>query len=203
MSDAPTSAPGQPETTDDLVRRACAGDLAAFNALVEAHQSLVFSLCLRMLGDASAAEDATQEAFVSAWRAVARLRGSFRPWLMRIAANACADDMRRRRRRPASSLDARSEGSDAAREAPDRAPGPEEAALRTEQRRAIAAALLELPADQRLAVVLADVHGFSYEEIAETTDASLGTVKSRIARGREKLRRLLVASGTIGSPGAS
>jgi len=182
-----------------LLRDSLAGDLDAFNRLVELHQRLVFNICLRMLGSPAAAEDATQEAFISAWRNISSFRGqSFRAWLTRIAANACTDELRRRSRRPAVSLDAPAAGEEAPLEIPDRAAGPEEAALRADQRRRIQAALLDLPADQRLAVVMCDVQGFAYEEIAEAMRTSVGTVKSRIARGREKLRRLLAAEHSGG-----
>ncbi|HEX5478481.1 MAG TPA: sigma-70 family RNA polymerase sigma factor [Dehalococcoidia bacterium] len=199
------------QTADEpeLLRRARGGDLDAFNALVDLHQRLVYNICRRMLGSTTAAEDATQDTFLSAYRHIGRCTGErFQPWLLRIAANACTDELRRRGRRPAVSLDAPRPVDDAdaherALDVPDTAAGPESEALRSEQRRAIAAALLRLPEDQRLAVILCDVQGFTYEEIADSTKASLGTVKSRIARGREKLRRELRAMGTIGEAGAS
>jgi RNA polymerase sigma-70 factor (ECF subfamily) len=175
------------------LRRAREGDLDAFNALVDEHQRAVFNLCLRMIGSATAAEDAAQEAFLAAYRHIRSFRGdNVRPWLMRIAANACTDELRRRARRPAVSLDAPPPGSDEPLDVPDAAPGPETAALRAEQRRTVQAALLRLPQDQRLAVVLCDMHGYAYEEIAETMGVRIGTVKSRIARGREKLRQILL-----------
>jgi RNA polymerase sigma-70 factor (ECF subfamily) len=174
------------------VARARDGDLDAFNALVEQHQRVVFNLCLRMLGSPAAAEDATQDAFLSAYRSIGGFRGGgFRPWIMRIAANACTDELRRRGRRPAVSLDAPAPGSDDPLDVADAGPGPEAEALRHEQRDAVQAALLLLPADQRLAVVMCDIQGFTYEEISGAMRSSIGTVKSRIARGREKLRREL------------
>ena len=184
----------------ELLRRARSGDLDAFNVLVDLHQRLVYNLCLRMLGSRAHAEDAAQDAFLSAFRHIRSCQGDrFRPWLLRIAANACTDELRRRGRRPAISLDAPSPLDDAPLDPPDPAAGPETEAMRAEQRREIAAALLRLPEDQRLAVVLCDVHGLPYDEIAAATGASLGTVKSRIARGREKLRGLLTAQGTLGA----
>src|SRR5581483_11140026 len=186
LSDAP------PAVDDDLVARAREGDLDAFNQIVALHQRLVFNLCLRMLGDGAAAEDATQEAFLSAYRNIRSLRGDrVRPWLLRIAANACTDELRRRARRPALSLDAPLPGGNDPPDLPDAAAGPEAEALRGEQRARVQQALLTLPHDQRMAVVLCDVQGLAYEEIAEAMRTSVGTVKSRIARGREKLRREL------------
>ena len=177
-----------------LVERSQRGDLDAFNTLVELHQRLIYNVCLRMLGGRMAAEDVTQEAFISAYRSIGSFRGSsFRAWLTRIAANACTDELRRKSRRPLTSLDDSSTDLEPM-EVVDATPGPEALALQREQRRGLEAALLRLPADQRLAVVMCDVQGFAYEEIAEAMGCSIGTVKSRIARGREKLRRDIVES---------
>jgi RNA polymerase sigma factor (sigma-70 family) len=196
MANPSPQAPSPPEAEVELAERARAGDLAAFNDLVEPHQRLVFNLCLRMLGGPAAAEDATQEAFLAAWRNVSSFRGSnFRAWLMRIASNACTDELRRRGRRPAASLDAPPPGLDEPIDVPDTDAGPEDLALQQERRGVVQAALLTLPEDQRLAVVMCDIQGFSYEEIAEAMGTNVGTVKSRIARGREKLRRELVSRG--------
>lgn len=188
-SDGPERVAAGEEALVDAARR---GDLEAFNALVELHQRMLFNLCARMLGDRAAAEDATQDAFISAFRNLGSLRGSrFRPWLLRIGANACTDELRRRRRRPQRSLDATDEEGERLLDPPDAAAGPETQAMRGAERRAIARALQALPADQRLAVVLCDVQGSAYDEIAEVMGTSIGTVKSRIARGRERLRREL------------
>ena len=169
------------------------GDLAAFNSLVLEHQALVYNLCLRMLGSPAAAEDAAQEAFLAAWRKLAQLRGeSFRPWLLRIAVNACRDELRRRGRRPAASLEVSIDEGMA--EPADPAALPEAATLTGELRGQIEAALLVLPEDQRAAVILCDVQGFDYQQIAQIMGSSLGTVKSRISRGRMRLRELLLAA---------
>ncbi len=173
-----------------LVSRAATGDLDAFNTLVDLHQRAIYNLCFRMLGSRMPAEDATQDALVSAFRGLARFKGgSFRAWLSRIAANACTDELRRRGRRPAVSLDAAPPGSESAVDVADAGPGPETLAMQSEQERTVREALLLLPPDQRLAVIMCDMQGCSYEEIAETMRTSIGTVKSRIARGRDKLRR--------------
>ena len=183
---------GPPGDEADLVLAACDGNLDAFNALVDLHERSVFNLCLRMLGNREAAEDAAQDAFLSAFRNARAFRGSsFRAWLMRIAANACTDELRRRGRRPAHSLDAPPPGTDDPLDIADVAAGPEALLLRKEQQEALQAALLRLPDDQRIAVIMCDVQGFSYEEIGEAMRSSLGTVKSRIARAREKLRGML------------
>lgn len=196
MAQPSPEAPASPLDETVLVERAQQGDLDAFNLLVETHQRSVYNLSLRMIGNPAAAEDATQEAFISAFRAIRSFRGaSFRAWLMRIAANASTDELRRRARRPALSLDVPPPGTDEPIDVADSAAGPEALALSGEQRDIVQAALLKLPDDQRLAVVMCDIQGFAYEEIAESMRCSVGTVKSRISRGRDKLRAVLLAEG--------
>ena len=176
---------------DDRLQRARQGDLSAFNELVLEHQGLVFNLCLRLLGQRQTAEDAAQEAFFAAWRALPSLRGdAFRAWLLRIAANVCKDELRRRGRRPFGSLDlALEEGLP---EPADTGRAPEQSLLQGELRERVEEALRELPDDRRLAVVLCDIEGLDYVEIAEIMKTSLGTVKSRIARGRARMRQALL-----------
>jgi len=177
----------------DLLARSRGGDLGAFNVLVERYQRGVYNLCLRMLGSPEAAEDAAQEAFIAAFRAIRSFRGGrFRPWLFRIASNACYDEMRRRRARPAVSLNISGDGGDRAFDVPDRALALDQHVENMETGRILQDALLRLHPDQRLAIVLADVYGFDYSEIADITRTSLGTVKSRISRGRSHLRDILL-----------
>jgi RNA polymerase sigma factor (sigma-70 family) len=180
--------------TDDpaILDRARRGDLPAFNELVLAHQDSVYAVCLRMLGSPAAAEDSAQEAFISAWQNIGRLRGErFRPWLLRIAANTCLDSLRRNKRRPAASLDLALE--EGVPEPADAAAPPESLLLTGELRGQIEAALLTLPEDQRLAVILSDIEELDYHEIAGVMKTSIGTVKSRISRGRARLREVLLA----------
>jgi len=175
-----------------LVQSSRKGDLDAFNTLVQVYQGQVYNLCLRMLGSA-AAEDAAQETFITAYRRLSSFRGgNFRAWLLRIAANICCDELRRRRSRPAASLEAALEAGSPA-DVPSPLAGPEEEALRRELGRHLQQGLTALPAEQRLAIVLRDIHGLSYEELRETLGCSLGTVKSRIARGRARMREYLMA----------
>jgi RNA polymerase sigma-70 factor (ECF subfamily) len=177
-------------SADDRPLRAQRGDLGAFNELVVEYETLVYNVCYRILGQQQAAEDAAQDAFISAWRNIASFRGeAFRPWLLRIAANLCRDELRRRGRRPSSSLDGALEAG--VPEPPDRGAPPEEVTLNAELRTQLQSALDQLPEEQRTAVVLCDVEGLDYTEIAAVMNTSLGTVKSRIARGRLKLRELL------------
>ncbi|MBI4493473.1 MAG: sigma-70 family RNA polymerase sigma factor [Chloroflexi bacterium] len=178
--------------------RAQKGDHASFNALVLAYQRQVYNLAFRTLGDADGAADATQDAFLSAYRALRSFRGgSFRAWLLRIAVNACYDRLRRQRRQPADSLERLVESLGDAALAPDPAPGPEPAALGAETAAHLQASILALPEEQRVVVVLSDVQGLSYEEIAAVLGLSLGTVKSRLSRARAKLREYLVARGEL------
>ena len=173
------------------IERAQTGDLAAFNELVVEFQSLVFNLCLRMLGQPQAAEDAAQEAFINAWRSIGSFRGeSFRAWLLRIAANLCRDELRRRGRRSSASLDNALEAG--MPDPPDDDPLPEDSALNAELRGTLQAALAELPEEQRIALTLCDVDGLDYSEIAVAMNTSLGTVKSRIARARLRMREAML-----------
>ncbi len=179
----------------ELAERSREGDLDAFNSIVVAYQDRVYGLCLRMLGSPQAAEDAAQDAFLSAYRNAGRMRGhNLRAWLFRIASNVCIDEIRRRRRRPQLSLETpASDSDDRPLEVADPAAGPEGLALRGELGEALQQELLGLPPDQRLAVILCDVEGLSYDEIAATMDSTVGTVKSRISRGRARMRELLRA----------
>ncbi len=192
-----------------LVARSQQGDLRAFNTLVERHQSGAYALALRMLGDPDQAADVTQDAFFSAWRAIGTFRGSsFRSWLLRIVSNGCFDVFRARGRRPSTSLETLLEGepdeagtgqSDAHMPAAmiDATWDPERAALRAEVVETIEQALLQLAPEQRLALILSDVQGLPYDEVAQIMDTPLGTVKSRIARARGHLRALLLGHGEL------
>jgi RNA polymerase sigma-70 factor, ECF subfamily len=173
-----------------LVEAAMAGDLDAFNELVRLYQDYLFALCVRVVNDREAAADAVQEAFFSAYRNLSRFRGdSFRSWLTRIALNAATDVLRLRKRRPSEPYP---EWEDDAWQPPaDAADAPDRQALRRDAAQLLSRALARITADQRTAIVLYDVEGYDYQEIAQITGVSLGTVKSRIHRGRLALRDLL------------
>jgi RNA polymerase sigma-70 factor (ECF subfamily) len=174
-----------------VVARAAAGDRQAFTQLMEHYQSACYGLAWRLLGDADQAADATQDAFVHAYDAMGKYRGGiFRSWLLRITANASYDILRRQQRRPTTTLPDPEEGG---AELPDvGAPNPVAEATRSELYRHLDVALRQLPEDQRVAVVLCDVYGMDYNEVAGFTDSALGTVKSRIHRGRLRLRVLML-----------
>jgi RNA polymerase sigma-70 factor (ECF subfamily) len=179
-----------------LVSAAQRGDIDSFSALVRLYEGRVYNLSYRMLGDADSAADASQEAFLSAYRNLRAFRGgSFRSWLLRIATNACYDALRLRKRRPAISLDMAvdEDADESPLQIPDESSGPDELILRRELASAIQTGLGELPEDQRMTVVLSDIEGLSYDEIAQITGTNLGTVKSRLSRGRARLRDVLRA----------
>lgn len=181
-----------------LIRSAQQGDIDAFNRLVLAYQQQVFNVAFRIMGEESAAADAAQEAFISAYKHVQSFRGgSFKSWLLRIVTNACYDELRKRKRRPATSLEDLSSEEDGEFELPSTADGPETIVQRHEMAAMLQAGISSLPDDQRVALVLSDVQGLSYEEIAEITNSHLGTVKSRLSRARGKLREYLQSHGEL------
>ena len=173
-----------------LVEQALRGDLDAFNRLVELYEDYLHGVTYRVVGDRDTAADAVQEAFFSAYRNLSRFRGdSFRAWLTRIALNAATDVLRGRKRRP---VDPFPEWEDEDWQPPaGEDASPERTALLRTRSRVIDAALQRITPDQRTAIVLFDVEGYDYQEIATMTNVSLGTVKSRIHRGRLALRDLL------------
>ncbi len=179
----------------ELIQSARRGDVHAFNQLVAIYQDIAYHTAYRILNDADSAADATQECFLSVYRHLKDYReGSFKGWLLRIVTNACYDQLRARRRRPADSLDDLL-SLDQDSEPPDFVngrEGPEEHATRAELNRLLQQGIAALPDDQRIVVVLADVQGLSYEEIAAATKTNLGTVKSRLNRARLRLRDWLL-----------
>lgn len=182
-----------------LIKAAQRGDVHAFNALVLSYQSQVYNVAYRIMGDAASASDVTQEAFLSAYKAIRSFRGgSFKSWILRTVTNACFDALRYRKRRPATSLDGLgadddSEDGDFEAFLASSEESPADAAERAELRDAIARAALALPPDQRATFVLSDVQGMTCEEIADIMQTSLGTVKSRLSRARAKLRDYLLS----------
>lgn len=176
----------------ELISRSRAGDVEAFNLLVGQYQRLVYNVALRMMGNVEAAEDASQDTFLSAYKAICNFRGgSFKAWILRITANSCRDKMRVARRTRVISLDTLLLEPENDPEASD-IESPEDYALRRELGRFIDEGLTHLPEDQRLAIILCDIQGFSYEEVAQVMDSSLGTVKSRLNRGRTRLKEFLL-----------
>ncbi|MBX0328213.1 sigma-70 family RNA polymerase sigma factor [Oscillochloris sp. ZM17-4] len=185
-----------------LIEAAQRGDVESFNQLVRLYESRVYNLCYRMLGDPDAAADVAQDTFISAYRSLGRFRGGmFRSWLLRIATNACYDVLRARKRRPSTSLQALGVADDdgVGFDLPDQGERPDDVALRHELAAAIQRGLADLPEDQRVVIILSDIQGMAYEEIATVTGANLGTVKSRLSRGRARLRDILRAGELLPS----
>jgi RNA polymerase sigma-70 factor (ECF subfamily) len=179
-----------------LVREAQKGDLDSFNRLVLAYQDMAFNLAYRMLSDDAAAEDATQTAFLSAYRSLDSYRGgSFRAWVLRMVTNACYDELRRRQRRPTTPLEPVDGEDDEEIESPawlaDDDPSPEQALEQSELDRAVQHCLDDLPGDFRAVVAMIDVEGLDYQEVSQALGKPLGTIKSRVARARLKLRDCL------------
>ena len=174
----------------DLIARASEGDASAFNQLMEMHERRMYAVALRMCANREDAQDCLQEAMLRVYRAIGSFKGqsTFSTWLYRITMNTCLDELRRKKNKQSASLD---NLLDQGWSPTDTAASPEKHALMTEMRGELARSIKELPEDMRAAVVLRDVQGFAYDEIAEMLETNVGTIKSRISRGREKLREIL------------
>lgn len=180
---------------DALIQDARKGDLDAFNRLVLAYQDMVYSQAYRMMGESQSAEDAAQEAFISAFRKLHTYRGgSFKAWLLRIVTNACYDELRRRQRRPTAPLEPVNDYGEEI-ESPswmiDPGESPEDSTERSELGEAIQRCLDELSPEFRSIVILVDIQGLDYQEASEAIGKPLGTIKSRLARARMRLRGCL------------
>ena len=179
-----------------LLRRAQEGDAHAFDELMTGHEKRIYALCLRMSGNREDGLDCAQEAMLRIWRSISSYRSeaSFATWAYRIATNTCLDMIRKKKVRLAVSLDALTEMGQAE---PVSGDDPEAQAVAAARKHALEGGIAALPLDMRSALVLHDVQGFSYEEIAEMLGAPLGTVKSRINRAREKLRAILFQNAEL------
>jgi RNA polymerase sigma-70 factor (ECF subfamily) len=173
---------------EDLVRRCLSGDTPAFGILVERHQTRVYNVALRVLGNTEDARDATQDAFLSALRKLGSFRGdaAFTTWMHRVTVNACYDLLRKQRRQPLLRL-----ASDEGRSPPETGPPVPDHAESSSGTIDAARALAQIPDEYRVALVLADVQDLPYEEISRVLDVPVGTVKSRVHRGRLALARAM------------
>lgn len=177
-----------------LIAAAQNGDLPAFNQLVLRYQNLAYNVAYRILGDPDLAADATQDAFLKAFKALGSFRGgAFKPWMLRIVTNTCYDYLRSAKRRPSDSLDDAMESGEHSPRLHDRGEGPDSYVERQELSQMIQWAISQLNYDQRAVVTLVDIQGFSYEEAADILGISIGTVKSRLSRARAKLRDIMQA----------
>ena len=185
----------------ELVAQARRGDESAFEALVTENEKRIYNLCRRLTGNQEDAAELTQEAFLNAWRGLGRFQGesSFSTWLYRLATNACIDFLRKEKRRQSLSMTVSLDDEEEARqvELPDERYAPEGALERAEARRAVAEGLKRLTLEHRQVLVMREIHGLSYAEIGQVLGLEEGTVKSRIARARGALRKVLTERGNL------
>ena len=186
-----------------ILAQARRGELDAFEELVRRYEKRVYAIALRSAGSPEDAADITQDVFLRAWRSIESFRGDsgFSTWLFRITMNICVDHVRHRQTQPQTM--ALTNDEDEGRPIPDTAPTPEEHLDNSERGRELAAALDEVSEEHRRIVLLRDVSGMSYTEIAEILEISEGTVKSRLARARIALRKVLLKRGNILPPASS
>ena len=170
-----------------LIARASAGDASAFNQLMAQHEQRMYAIALRMCKNREDAQDCLQEAMLRVFRAIGAFKGesSFGTWMYRITMNICLDELRRKKKIRDTSMDAL---LDQGWSPSDMTGSPERKAMQHELRQTLHSAINDLPEDMRAAIILRDIHGCTYDEIARALDVNVGTVKSRISRGREKLR---------------
>lgn len=181
-----------------VIRRVLDGDQEAFAELVTAYEKQVYNLCLRMCGNPEDARDLSQEAFVKAWRGLQfyQFEAAFSTWLYRLTSNVCIDFLRRKKREPQTMPPLQNEnGEDVEPEVADSHPDPEEQLLHRERQSQIVWAMGQLEPEFRQVLTLRVIQELSYEQIAEIMELKAGTVKSRIARARWKLKKILLESG--------
>lgn len=181
-----------------LLKKAAAGSAEAFEQLVLTYQTPIYNLCLRMTGNPEDAADMTQESFLKAWRSLEgfHFESAFSTWLYRLASNTCLDFLRSVKRRKQFSLTIEdADGETQLLDLPDPAPTPEASLLSAEESALLAAAMRQLDPEQQRILTLRVVNDLSYTEIAAVLDIKEGTVKSRLARARENLRKKLLQSG--------
>lgn len=189
-----------------LIRRVQRGDQDAFAELLEAYEKPVYNLCLRMTGNPEDAADMTQEAFLKVWRGIEQYKfeSSFSTWVYRLTSNVCIDFLRGKKRRQTVSLTVDEDQDGAAElELPDAAPLPEDQVLHRETESEIVRAMNRLDDEFRMILTLRILEDLSYEEIAQVMDLKVGTVKSRLARARVKLKKILTETGNKGKHSAS
>lgn len=180
------------------LKKAAAGDADAFEQLVLQYQTAVYNLCLRMTGNPEDAADMTQESFLKAWRNMDSFQGNsaFSTWLYRLASNTCLDHLRLKKRRPQLSLVMEdSDGEEQELDVPDQTASPEEQVIASEEQAILNEALQSLEEQPRQILILRAVHELSYTEISQVLDIPEGTVKSRLARAREQLRKKILQGG--------
>lgn len=176
-----------------------AGDTEAYGQIVQAYEKQIYNLCLRMVSDPADAEDLAQEAFVKAWHGLEfyKFEAAFSTWLYRLTTNLCIDFLRKKKRRPSVSMTVEEDGESSEMEFPDPSLTPEEEILRRERQQMLRDAMETLDEEGRAIITLRVVDELSYEQIAKVLDVKVGTVKSRLARARDRLRKILHKQGNI------
>jgi RNA polymerase sigma-70 factor (ECF subfamily) len=179
-------------TEKEIIEKCKKGDEAAFDELVERHQSKVINMCYGMLSDREDAYDAAQEVFLRVYRHIGSFKGqsSLSTWIYRIVVNVCSDALRKRGKTIVTSL-SEEDGDKPVLEIADDSPSPDEAAQRNETVEMVRAAIAKLKDEYREVVLLCDIEGMSYDEAAEAIGCPMGTVKSRLNRARKSLRKIL------------
>jgi len=179
-----------------LLERSKAGDVSAFEMLIEAYQKKIFNLAYRIVGNYDDAGDLAQEALIRIFRSIAGFKeqSSFSTWVYRITTNVCLDDIRKKKNKKVISLDEEIhvEDGEMKRQIMSDDPLPDEVAEKEEMRRLVNDAINTLPEEQRLVISLRDIQGLTYDEIADVLDCPSGTVKSRINRARQALKNVLL-----------
>lgn len=176
------------------IKKAQSGDLNAFNDLISSHQDYLYTVAYRLMGDSQSAQDMAQDALISAYRKLnSYAGGNFRAWMARIVTNRCYDELRKNTRQKTDYLDDLAFDNDDGAPLPSNSPSPETVVADNELHQAIQDCINSLNAEQRAVLVLSDVQGYAYQEIAEQTQSNLGTVKSRLARARLAMRQCLQA----------
>ncbi len=178
-----------------LLERAKSGDIAAFEQLIESYQKKIFNIALRMLGNYDDAGDLTQEVLIRIYKSIKSFKeqSSFSTWIYRITTNVCLDEIRKRKNRKVISLDEeiKLDDGDMKRQIESDEPSPEETAETEDLKKIVNEAIANLNEEHRIVIILRDIQGLSYEEIAEALNCPEGTVKSRINRARQALKNIL------------
>jgi len=178
-----------------LVQKCKQGDVEAFEVILKIYEKKIYNFAYRMLGDKEDAMDTTQEVFIKVYKSINTFKGnsSFSTWLFKIAKNVCIDYLRKNGKARICSLDKtiKIDGEEIKKETPDTSNLPEEIIKRKELQRVVHKAIARLPEKYKAAIILRDLQNFSYKEIAEILNCSIGTVKSRIGRGRKELKNIL------------
>jgi RNA polymerase sigma-70 factor, ECF subfamily len=178
-----------------LLEKSKAGDIAAFEQLIECYQRKIYNIALRIVGNYDDANDLAQEVFIRIYKSIGNFKqqSSFSTWIYRITTNVCLDDIRKRKNRKVISLDEeiKLDDGEMKRQIVSDDPLPEDMAEKSEMRKIVNDAINRLSEEHRIVIVLRDIQGFSYEEIAQIVKCPEGTVKSRINRARQVLKNIL------------